>query len=131
MPKRARGDRRAPRDRRSHRRKIAPFALAADTLEAAALWLRTSRVGGRVVVRCRHGHLFTTIWIPGVSAKALRLGLWRFQRCPVARDPGPRVIALRGGPPERPRAARRADSLTTPRAYCRGAFDPRHPARAP
>jgi hypothetical protein len=34
-------------------------------------------------VRCRKGHLFTTIWIPGGSLKALRLGRRRFQRCPV------------------------------------------------
>lgn len=36
-------------------------------------------------VRCRQGHLFTTTWIPGVSLKALKLGWWRFQRCPVGR----------------------------------------------
>ncbi len=40
-------------------------------------------VGGTVVVRCRKGHLFTTIWVPGVSLKAVRLGGARFQRCPV------------------------------------------------
>jgi hypothetical protein len=39
--------------------------------------------GGNVVVRCHDGHLFTTIWVPGVSVKALRLGWWRLQRCPV------------------------------------------------
>lgn len=39
--------------------------------------------GRNVVVRCRQGHLFTTIWIPGASFKALRLGWSRFQRCPV------------------------------------------------
>ena len=39
--------------------------------------------GGNTVVRCRDGHLFTTIWVPGVSVKALRFGLVRFQRCPV------------------------------------------------
>jgi len=37
------------------------------------------------VVRCRSGHLFTTWWIPGVSVKALRLGWWRLQHCPVGR----------------------------------------------
>lgn len=42
-------------------------------------------VGGRVVVRCRQGHLFTTVWIPGASLKSLRLGWWRVQRCPVGR----------------------------------------------
>ena len=41
------------------------------------------KVGGDVVVRCREGHLFTTIWIPGGSFKAIRLGLVRFQYCPV------------------------------------------------
>ena len=40
-------------------------------------------MGGNVVVRCRSGHLFTTIWVPGVSLKSIRLGWWRFQRCPV------------------------------------------------
>ena len=47
------------------------------------MWARGYGLGGRVVVRCREGHLFTTIWIPGASAKALRLGPWRLQRCPV------------------------------------------------
>ena len=46
---------------------------------------RSGRIAGNVVVRCRQGHLFTTIWIPGVSMKAARLGWWRFQRCPVGR----------------------------------------------
>jgi hypothetical protein len=40
-------------------------------------------MGGNVVVRCRDGHLFTTIWVPGASVKAVRLGWWRIQRCPV------------------------------------------------
>lgn len=44
-----------------------------------------SGVGGNTVVRCQKGHLFTTIWTPGVSFKAVRLGLTRFQWCPVGR----------------------------------------------
>ena len=40
-------------------------------------------MGGNVVVRCRAGHLFTTIWVPGASLKSVRLGWARFQRCPV------------------------------------------------
>jgi len=40
-------------------------------------------LGTNTVVRCRNGHLFTTIWIPGVSLKSLRLGWWRYQKCPV------------------------------------------------
>ena len=35
------------------------------------------------MVRCSQGHLFTTIWIPGISFKAVRLGMTRFQHCPV------------------------------------------------
>jgi hypothetical protein len=43
------------------------------------------KIGGNVVVRCRQGHLFTTIWIPGASLKAIRLGWARLQRCPVGK----------------------------------------------
>jgi len=50
-----------------------------------AMKLRGYRMGGNLVVRCREGHLFTTIWIPGASLKSLRFGWWRFQRCPVGR----------------------------------------------
>jgi hypothetical protein len=35
------------------------------------------------IVRCSKGHLFTTIWIPLGSFKAVRLGSRRYQRCPV------------------------------------------------
>ena len=41
--------------------------------------------GRNTVVRCRQGHLFTTVWIPGASVKSLRLGFWRVQWCPVGR----------------------------------------------
>jgi hypothetical protein len=41
--------------------------------------------GTSTIVRCRDGHLFTTIWIPGVNLKALDLGVARVQRCPVGR----------------------------------------------
>jgi len=44
-----------------------------------------SGMGGNQIVRCRSGHLFTTIWVPGASIKAVRLGRSRFQRCPVGR----------------------------------------------
>jgi hypothetical protein len=39
--------------------------------------------GRETIVRCREGHLFTTVWIPGMSFKAIRLGMMRVQRCPV------------------------------------------------
>jgi hypothetical protein len=34
-------------------------------------------------VRCSAGHLFTTIWVPLASLKAVRLGGTRYQYCPV------------------------------------------------
>ena len=57
-------------------------AIVVATLVARQLGYK---VGGRVVVRCRKGHLFTTIWIPGVKLKAIDLGLARLQRCPVGK----------------------------------------------
>lgn len=65
-----------------HRRRLAVLA-GALAVEAIPVWRRGYGVGGNVIVRCHEGHLFTTIWIPGASLKSLRLGAWRFQRCPV------------------------------------------------
>jgi hypothetical protein len=72
---------------RGNRRRAAALALGvgAFAVEAIGLRRRGYRLGGNVIVRCRSGHLFTTIWIPLASVKAARLGLWRFQRCPVGR----------------------------------------------
>ncbi len=69
---------------RSSRKRLT-FVLAA--LGGATLVARRLgySLGGNVVVRCRQGHLFTTIWVPGASLKAVRLGWWRLQRCPVGR----------------------------------------------
>ena len=59
-------------------------AGGATALEALFLRRRTgSLIGLKTIVRCHSGHLFTTTWIPGASVKALRLGPWRLQRCPV------------------------------------------------
>jgi hypothetical protein len=64
------------------RRRRTLFLLA--LVEPLALWVRGyPPLGGRLVVRCRQGHLFTTLWIPGVSVKSIRLLWWRVQRCPV------------------------------------------------
>lgn len=41
---------------------------------------------GDTIVRCSHGHLFTTTWIVGSSVKAVRLGPKRYQRCWSARS---------------------------------------------
>jgi hypothetical protein len=72
----------SPRKARA-RRHVGRIAALAILVETAGLWLRTRRIGGNLIVRCHAGHLFTTIWIPGASVKALRLGWWRVQRCPV------------------------------------------------
>lgn len=62
-------------------------ALLLSTGVIAASWLvarkRGYKLGPNTVVRCRAGHLFTTVWIPGVKLKAIDLGFARIQRCPV------------------------------------------------
>ncbi len=37
----------------------------------------------RTIVRCSQGALYSTIWLPLGSLKAIRLGSARIQRCPV------------------------------------------------
>jgi hypothetical protein len=60
-------------------------AAAAGTVAALTLAGRAAgyRFGLNTPVRCRDGHLFTTIWIPGVNLKALDFGFGRVQHCPV------------------------------------------------
>jgi hypothetical protein len=67
------------------RKRIALGFIALDVVATVVARLCGYPMGGSVVVRCRKGHLFATIWVPGVSFKSLRLGWWRFQRCPVGR----------------------------------------------
>jgi hypothetical protein len=62
---------------------VVVLALAAATI--AAQRMGYSGIGGDTVVRCRAGHLFTTLWVPGASLKSVRLGLTRFQYCPVGK----------------------------------------------
>jgi hypothetical protein len=71
--------------RRRHRLKAIGVVAAAVAGEAFGLRRLGYGFGGKVVVRCSSGHLFTTIWVPAVSVKSLRFGLRRFQRCPVGR----------------------------------------------
>jgi hypothetical protein len=42
-------------------------------------------LGVNTIVRCRQGHLFTTVWIPGIKLKELDLVVARVQRCPVGK----------------------------------------------
>jgi hypothetical protein len=71
-----------PRKRRRRNRALVTAAISV-LVEASVLKRRGYGFAGNVVVRCREGHLFTTIWIPGASVKSLRLGPWRVQRCPI------------------------------------------------
>jgi hypothetical protein len=70
--------------RRRQRRRVGLSVGVLSTLaEVSVLWMRAGRPGGNVVVRCRRGHVYTTLWIPAISVKSLRLAWWRLQRCPI------------------------------------------------
>jgi hypothetical protein len=65
---------------------LLPLILIVALLGGGYLYMRRRGYtddGARTIVRCRNGHLFTTIWIPGASFKAVRLGALRIQYCPV------------------------------------------------
>ncbi len=66
-----------------------PRGLMVAVMVSALLTLLARRrgyhLGLNTVVRCLAGHVFTTIWIPGGSLKAIRFGTARLQRCPVGR----------------------------------------------
>lgn len=64
---------------------VAAIALGTIAAQTVLMRRRGYKVGLKTVVRCRDGHLFTTIWIPGASLKAIRLGTVRLQYCPVGR----------------------------------------------
>jgi hypothetical protein len=71
------------RSRGRSKRRLLGATLVLDALATVVARLRGYKLGGNVTVRCRRGHLFTTIWIPGASLKSVRLGWYRLQRCPV------------------------------------------------
>ncbi len=63
---------------------LAPLVTIVALLAAITRAGRRGHIAGAdVIVRCLSGHLFTTIWIPGLSLKAIRLGWFRLQWCPV------------------------------------------------
>ena len=70
---------------RARRHALRRLAVVAGVLAAGTLAARTLgyELGGNVVVRCRRGHLFATLWIPGINLKAIDLGIARIQHCPV------------------------------------------------
>jgi hypothetical protein len=59
---------------------IAAGVAAGGTLIARRLGYN---LGVNTIVRCRQGHLFTTVWIPGIKLKEIDLVIARIQRCPV------------------------------------------------
>jgi hypothetical protein len=69
------------------KRRLALFTGIVAGYVAGTIYLSRQgyALGKDTVVRCRQGHLFTTVWIPGASLKSLRLGAWRLQWCPVGR----------------------------------------------
>lgn len=79
----------AGKHRISGKRKRGLIVAGAITATYAAGAVAARRLGytfgGNVVVKCHSGHVFSTIWIPGASLKAVRLGMWRVQWCPVGR----------------------------------------------
>jgi hypothetical protein len=76
------------RKRRSTRAWVLATGVASLVVEGASTWARSGRLAGELVVRCRQGHVFTTLWFPAASLKSLRLGPWRYQYCPVGRHWG-------------------------------------------
>jgi hypothetical protein len=71
--------------KRKRRLGVAAVVVAGYVAGTIAATRAGYRVGRNSFVRCRRGHVFTTTWIPGGSLKAIRLGLWRIQWCPVGR----------------------------------------------
>jgi hypothetical protein len=69
-----------PEHKKARRVGLAIAAVAAFTVVGRLLGYG---FGTHTIVRCRRGHLFTTVWIPGVKLKAVDLGVARIQRCPV------------------------------------------------
>ena len=72
-----------PARRRFRRRRLLLAFVLADVVATVVGRRRGYGFGTNTIVRCHRGHLFTTIWVPGVSFKSVRLGWWRLQRCPV------------------------------------------------
>ena len=69
--------------KRKRRLAITGGVLAGYAVATAVAISRGYKFGRNVPVRCLAGHVFSTVWIPGASVKALRLGPWRAQWCPV------------------------------------------------
>ena len=67
------------------RRVVITILIAAGVATGGTLIARRLgyKLGTNTLVRCRQGHVFTTIWIPGVHLKEIDLAIARIQRCPI------------------------------------------------
>jgi hypothetical protein len=67
------------------RRVVTTTLIAAGVAVGGTLIARRLgyNLGTNTIVRCRQGHVFTTIWIPGIKLKEIDLVIARIQRCPV------------------------------------------------
>jgi hypothetical protein len=67
------------------RRVVRTILIAAGVATGGTLIARRLgyNLGTNTLVRCRQGHVFTTIWIPGVKLKEIDLVIARIQRCPI------------------------------------------------
>jgi hypothetical protein len=72
---------------RMSRRVVTPVVIVVGVIAGYTVLARLLgyKLGGSVVVRCLKGHVFTTLWIPGVKLKALDLVVARIQYCPVGK----------------------------------------------
>ena len=71
--------------KRKHHVAVVILVIAVLAIGTAVARKKGYNIPGDTVVRCRDGHLFTTLWIPGASVKSIRLGWRRFQYCPVGK----------------------------------------------
>jgi hypothetical protein len=67
------------------RRVVTTILIAAGVATGGTLIARRLgyNLGTNTLVRCRQGHVFTTIWIPGIKLKEIDLVIARIQRCPI------------------------------------------------
>ncbi len=67
------------------RRVVRTILIAAGVATGGTLIARRLgyNLGTNTIVRCRQGHVFTTVWIPGIKLKELDLVIARIQRCPI------------------------------------------------
>lgn len=61
------------------------LVVVAFSLFVRKMKKRGFEFGRDVIVQCSKGHHYTTIWVPGLSFKAIRWGAIRIQRCPVGK----------------------------------------------